>query len=369
MRGGGRCQVQRSGSRRGVRVPRAVQASRLILAAKAAAAASIAWFLAPYVPFASDEYSYYAPLGVLVTMYSTVAASARAGLQSLAGLGIGIALGLGGLGLVLAGVPAVVAIAVVIGVGILIGGVAALGVGRDWVAMAALFVLLLGGRAAEEFSLSYLLTMAFGVLVGVVTNLLIAPPLFLQRASEELTTLRESVCGVLRDVAAVLEDDADDGLAASRDVLAEMLTTVAEEVRVAEESSRGNPRSRRRSADRDMNLRRMEALERTTRATVDLMDILARSGDEDVAPAGTRKALAGAIRASADLVASPVGDTEAAAKLAAAVSEMDRAVDELDDRSLESTPAPYSRAYAYAALVCVGRIVEASRQFVSVPEG
>ena len=41
-----------------------------------AAAAVLAWYLAPLVPLASSEYSYYAPLGVLVSMYPTVARSA-----------------------------------------------------------------------------------------------------------------------------------------------------------------------------------------------------------------------------------------------------------------------------------------------------
>src|SRR5690606_37256310 len=108
-----------------------------------------------------------------VSMYPTLAGSARAGVQALSGRGIGIALGLGGLGLVLSGAPAVLSIALVIAAGIVLGGIRALGVGGDWVAIAGLFVLLLGGRAADEFSLSYLLTMAFGILVGVFTHLIV----------------------------------------------------------------------------------------------------------------------------------------------------------------------------------------------------
>ncbi|KDA05874.1 hypothetical protein DC31_14370 [Microbacterium sp. CH12i] len=81
-----------------------------------AVAAAIAWYLAPFVPFADNDYSYYAPLGVLVSMHLTLAASARVGAQSLIGLGIGIALGLGGLGLVRVDVPGVIAVAAVIGI-------------------------------------------------------------------------------------------------------------------------------------------------------------------------------------------------------------------------------------------------------------
>ena len=148
----------------------AVTPDRLLLAAKTAAAAVIAWYLAPLVPFALSEYSYYAPLGVLVSMYPTVARSAASGVQAVVGLAVGIALGLGALDLVDAGVLRGVAVAAVIAHGVLAAGIRALGVGRDWVAIAGLFVLLLGGADPDGYSVSYLLTMAFGVVVGVVVK-------------------------------------------------------------------------------------------------------------------------------------------------------------------------------------------------------
>lgn len=354
---------------RGVRTRRddAIRSERLILAAKAAIAASAAWLLAPYVPYADGEYSYYAPLGVLVSMYPTLAASARAGLQSLAGLAIGIALGLGGLGIVFAGMPAVIGIAVVIGAGIVIGGIRPLGAGRELVAIAGLFVLLLGGPDADEFSLSYLLTMAFGIVVGILTNLLIVPPLYLRRASDRLTVLRDAVTGVLRDAAEALEDrtiDSEDIARSARD-LADLLTSASDEVRTAEESSRGNPRSRGRAADRRLNARRMRALERTTRATMELADILVRARDDSrESDAETWAVLSDAVRASADLVEAPAHDERAGDRLETAAAALDRAVAELDRLSPRSAPA-YSRAYAYAAAVCVRRMVDASRDFVA----
>lgn len=349
------------------RIHEAFRGARLILAAKAAVAASIAWLLAPYVPFASSEYSYYAPLGVLVSMYPTVAGSAKAGMQSLAGLGIGIALGLGGLALVFSGVPAVFAIAAVIGVGIVISGFTVLGAGRDWVAIAGLFVLLLGGSTADEFSLSYLLTMAFGILVGLLTNLIVIPPLYLKQASERLSVLRDAVSRALREVADALDDDTIDidRVGRSPADLADMLAAAADEVEVAEESSRGNPRSRRRSDDRLLNERRMQALERTTRATVELADILTRAAEEGAfADAETRAAFTAAVRASADLVEAPPTDTQAGERLTAAAHALDGAVAELDARPPRTGTPTYSLAYAYAAAVCVRRIVDASREFV-----
>lgn len=350
----------------------AVRSERLILAAKAAAAASLAWLFAPYVPFADAEYSYYAPLGVLVSMYTTVAGSARAGAQSLAGLAIGIAWGLGMLGLVFAGMPAVIAVALVIGIGIVIGGIRLLGAGRDWVAIAGLFVLLLGGSHADEFSLSYLLTMAFGVLVGILTNVLVFPPLYLRRASGRLATLREAVCTDLREVADALDRGSidPDRISASGRTLAGMLDDVSDEVRFAEESSRANPRSRRRGDDRRLNGQRMAALERSTRAATELTELLVRGADEDLlGDVSTRRGLASAVRASADLVESPATDPRSRERLAAAVRTLNEVLVNLSHSSPPADVEPYARAYAYAAALCVRRILDASRDFIAVTEG
>lgn len=345
----------------------ATRTQRLVLAGKAAAAGAIAWLLAPYVPFADSEYSYYAPLGVLVSMYPTVAGSARAGVQALTGLGIGIAFGLGALGLVFAGLPAIVAIALVIAVGIVIGGIQALGAGKDWVAIAALFVLLLGGPQADEFSLSYLLTMAFGVVVGIAMNLIVIPPLYLRQASERLNALRGAVCAALLDVAAALVGDALDAerIGDSTRDLASAVSDAAAEVREAEESSRANPRGRRRRGERELNARRLRALDRTTRAIRELADILVHAEEQRAAPdAAMREALADAVRACADLVAVPVGDESAREHLSVAVAAVDRAVALLDRHPTAPGEPAYDRAHAYAAVVCVRRIVDAGREFV-----
>ncbi len=84
----------------------AITADRLLLAAKTAAAAALAWYLAPLVPLAQSEYSYYAPLGVLVSMYPTVARSASSGAQAVVGLALGIGLGLVSLAVVATACPA-----------------------------------------------------------------------------------------------------------------------------------------------------------------------------------------------------------------------------------------------------------------------
>ncbi|GAA1526867.1 uncharacterized membrane protein YgaE (UPF0421/DUF939 family) [Microbacterium ginsengiterrae] len=344
----------------------ATASDRLLLAGKTAAGAAIAWYLAPYVPLADSEYSYYAPLGVLVSMYPTVVGSARAGLQALLGLSLGIALGLGGLVLVSAGAPGVVAVAAVIAVGIALGGISALGVGRDWVAIAGLFVLLIGGPAGDEFTSSYLLTMAFGVLVGIAVNLIVFPPLYLRRASEQLTDLRERIRTTLDDLADTVAEesiDPDHVLDATKD-LPTMLSSVEEEVRQADESSRANPRGRRRRADKELNARRMTALEGTANATRDLATVLVRLADEDDCLSDrTREALADAIHAAAEIIGAPTDDPLAEDKLAVATRTLDDLLKELDEN--EGRPERYAAAYTYAAAVGVHKIILAANDFVT----
>lgn len=339
---------------------------RLLLAGKTALAAVLAWYLAPFIPFAQDQYSYYAPLGALVTMYPTLARSARVGLEALVGLGLGIALGLAGLLLVRAGAPGGVGLAIVIAAGVLAGGIRRLGAGGDWVALAALFVLLLGGSDADDFSISYLVTMAFGVLVGLAVNLLVFPPLYLRRASGRLSALRSAVTERLEELA---EAVAAGGLDAQRlgtalGELGDTISAVGDEVREAEESSRGNPRGRRaRGAVQQENAQRMSALERTSFLTRDLVDLLLRM-QERRSPSlesPQRETLAAAIHRVADIVGTPLGADEASDRLDAATA----AVDDFQ-RTIDESPAASASESAdeLAALVCLRRIVDASRPFV-----
>ena len=346
----------------------AMTTPRLMLAIKTAIAAAVAWYLAPFVPYADSEYSYYAPMGVLISMYPTLAGSARAGAQTLVGLVLGIALGLGGLGLVLLDVPGVIAVAAVIGLGILLGGVPALGAGQDWVAIAGLFVLLIGGSAPDEFSLSYLLTMAFGVLVGVITNLVVFPPLYLQRASSRLSALRDATADALNDIASAMTRDQVDpeDIRSATDGLGAMLTAVAGDVGEAQESSRGNPRGRRRRGDRDLIALRMQTVERATHGALELADTLLKAkADGSLPNAVTSQALADATRVCGELVAAPADDSGTMDKVKRATDYLDHAVTEIN-RHDESVQMPdYSTAYAYAALVCVRRIVDACGEFAT----
>ena len=333
---------------------------RGLLAAKTAVACGLAWYLAPWVPFAENEYSYYAPLGALVSMYPTLMRSVRTGLQTLAGVGIGIALGAAGLALVHAGGPAVVALGGVVGVGVLAGATRFLGAGGDWVAMAGMFVLLLGGADADQFSISYIVTLAFGVVVGVAVNLAIVPPLHLGYASRRLSQLRDAAAGSLRDLADLLERGT--GPREEIDTIVSGLrrtaSAVAADVLDADESARGNPRSRGHREERAVNDRRRRALEHTVFSIRDLSDALFRSGGEDDGePTVDRTAhepLVTAIRACADLVAAPLESEDADDLVSAAEDAVAGYLSTVRDAG---APSPEAATVGF----CLQRILESAR--------
>lgn len=329
--------------------------SRLLLAGKAAFAAALAWYLAPLVPLANDDYSYYAPLGVLVSMYPTIADSARAGLQAVGGLALGIAIGLAGLWIVSGPSPQIVGVAFVVGVGVAIGGIRALGAGRDWIAMAALFVLLLGAGDVEGFSVSYLVTMAFGVLVGVIVNLVVVPPLYLRKASDRLSQLRDAVAERLDHLAHDVAAGSPPGDTGEEELFG-ILTAVSSEVLEASRSRKAHPLARRRRGIEDENSRRMRALENTVRYTLELSEALEElPADEDAGE--LRGLLAEAIRATGRAVARPLGDPAAADTLVEAERALARVVEAVPARS-DGRISRWTRA-----AVGLDRIIGAARPF------
>jgi hypothetical protein len=207
--------------------------------------------------------------------------------------------------------------------------------------------------------------MAFGVLVGVSVNLLVFPPLYLRRASVRLSGLRDAAGERLDELADAVERSELDEAELDRrmDELAASVTSAAAEVREAAASRRGNPRGRRRDAEQAENAARLRALERTVFFIRDLADVLARPAQSapTAADAEIAAQLAEAIRRCGDLVTEPTGSTEAAAKLEAATSALDALMRTLDARPDDR---PSGVADELTAVVCLRRIIEASRPFV-----
>lgn len=345
----------------------AASADRLLLAFKTAGAAALAWYLAPLVPFAQNEYSYYAPLGVLVSMYPTIARSAFSGLQTLIGLAVGIGLGLGAQALVGAGMPRIIAVAAVVGLGVLLAGLRSLGSGREWVAIAGLFVLLLGGADPDGYSSSYLITVAFGVLVGVVVNLVVIPPLHLRQAEDRLVALRAGLGDALREMADALAGhafDAEPARAAARR-LADALADVREEVELADESRRYNPRGRRSSLPRDAHQRRLEALAVAAEATRELTAAVAELTEADDVderlPTDVRHSLATTIRAVAGMVSDRAGTDTAALRLDDADAALDDYVVRVSRMGVEKSEHRAVTLDRWDAGVILRRVIDACR--------
>ncbi|WIB13686.1 hypothetical protein [Curtobacterium sp. MCPF17_052] len=175
---------------------------RLLHAGKAAAAAALAWTVARHVPGVASDYPYYAPLGAVVAMQTTVFAGLRSGVQTLVGIALGIAVAAFTMWV---GDPGVLAVALAVGVGVLVGGFRILGEGSSWVSTAALFVLLVGGAHAEGYSLGYLVQMAVGVVVGLLVNFLVFPPLRFWDAERRIDQVNSVLAEHLDGLADVLE--------------------------------------------------------------------------------------------------------------------------------------------------------------------
>ncbi|MEW1804931.1 FUSC family protein [Pseudarthrobacter sp. NPDC080039] len=279
---------------------------RLQLAAKAALAAGLAFAIAPHMPGAASHYAYYAPLGALVAMYHNVAGSVRQGLQALAGLAVGI-----GLAFILVSIaePSPLTVALFMGIGVLLGGLPGIGSGSDWIPTAALLVLLVGGRNAEDFSYGYLVQMAAGVVVGIAVNFLIFPPLHLSAAASSLVDLRQALGRQLTDMAAALKEKwppEHEDWSRRSDELSEAASSVRHLVKEADASRRANPRRKLHPRDVDQDYRDLQNLERVTFHIQDMTDVLSDVIWEDdvpyAIPLQDNEPLADAINATGELL-------------------------------------------------------------------
>ena len=238
-------------------------------------AVGLAWAIAPHMPGVTDDYPYYAPLGALVSMYPTLMGSAKSSLQTLFGLVTGIALAT--LIVVTVG-PTWWSIPLVVGLGVLVSGTGWFGVGREYVPMAALFVLIIGGQNADDYSLGYLTQMAVGVVVGLAVNMLLAPAPLTAAAAAKIDAFRAQLGDHLHDIGFAVSESwppehetwADD--AAS---LAETTSSLRMALAQADESRRGNPRARGHRADTGHIHEELARLDRVAHLIRDISDAVA----------------------------------------------------------------------------------------------
>ncbi|MCW4384240.1 hypothetical protein OH146_00450 [Salinibacterium sp. SYSU T00001] len=307
----------------------AFRAGRLILAGKTALAAGIAWPVAHIVP-GVDEYSYYAPMGALIVMMPTVMGSLRSTLQTVIGLALGVLLAWA---VILSPFPLGPSVALAVGLGVVLGGLGGLGAGRDWLPIAALFVLVIGGSDAEGYSIAYLVQTGLGMLVGVIVNVTIMPPLWLNESSMTVGRLRRRLAEILSDLGdrireGIERDDLPQQLAEFEASLREAESVVAD----AADSQRFNPRSRRHPYDAARDARDLDALDRLAahvRSVVD--DAELRMPDPEDVPAHDGENLADIVDRALQRLAHLVQAWDTNDDVDPALAKAHEAVDHLDE--------------------------------------
>lgn len=253
----------------------AVLPARLLLVAKTMLAVGLAWLIAPHMPGVTDEYPYYAPLGALLSMYPTLMGSAKSSFQTLLGLAAGIGLATV---VVLTVGPTWWTIPLVVGVGVLVSGTGWFGAGREYIPMAAMFVLIIGGQNADDYSLGYLTQTAVGIVIGLVVNVLIAPAPLTGAAAARLGAFREQLARHLDDIGSAVSESwppeheqwADDA-ASLADTAGELRAALAE----ADESRRGNPRAKGHRSRMQQSHEELAALDRIAHLIRDISDEIA----------------------------------------------------------------------------------------------
>ncbi|SEC13389.1 hypothetical protein SAMN04489806_2681 [Paramicrobacterium humi] len=215
---------------------------RLLLALKTAIAVIGAWLLGVLLPGELDTYAYYAPLGALLGVTPTVIGSIRSSVEMVVGIVLGVALGWL---LIATGMPWFLRAPLAAGLGVLVAGIRRLGEGRIYVAIAGVFVVILGVDDPESYGIGYVVQFGLGLLVGTLVNLVFVPPLEFNSARTRLSTLRLEIASQVENLADVLEaewpPDGRDWLDGVRE-LRHSLDETQELADEARESGKANPR-------------------------------------------------------------------------------------------------------------------------------
>lgn len=290
-----------------------VAPDRLLLAGKGALAAVLAWLAARALPGFLDEYAYYAPFGAVVAMMPSVVDSLRTGLHTLAGLGIGGGIAVGAY---LIGLPVLVTVPLVIVAAILIAGLLPPGPGRDYVPVAAIFVLMSSGGDPEMFGTAYVVLTGMGLVIGTIVHLAILPPLRTLPVEQRLEALRASAASLLGDLATQL-DDAEQPVVSLEDRGAELQRAVDDAQAAltdAQRTRRANVRALGGRYTLSMSTVRFGELRATVRELVALASVVSDERTTlavpDAMPEALRAQVADVLRRLARAVEQQDGDDD-----------------------------------------------------------
>ena len=248
--------------------------TRMLQAAKTGLAVGIAWTVAPYLPGVADNYPYYAPLGAIVAMYPTLMGSMKNAAQTLGSLAVAIALAGA---VIIFSSPSVLTMSLAVGLGALIAATGWFGSNREYIPVTVLFVLIIGGPDADDYSLGYLEQATLGIVVGLLVNFLIFPALTHHAVDQQLSNFRAVLSSHLADIAEALAESwppERDGWATGKDSLVAVSREVREAVLLADESRKANPRARRYRRDLKADYEELATLENITFHVRDITDVL-----------------------------------------------------------------------------------------------
>jgi uncharacterized membrane protein YgaE (UPF0421/DUF939 family) len=242
------------------------QHPRWALSVKTALAAALAWLLVQPLGGFIHQYPYYAPLGAVVGMSTTVVSSLRASWQAAAAVSLGCLLALGVQPL---GFPIPVDLALVVGVGTLMAASPPLGAMGGWVPTAALFALVLGHEHPVGYVAAYGGLLALGALVSVAVNA-VFPQLPITPAAVAADQLREEVAGQLVDLAEGLREG---DIPAAR-ALRHQTRRVDELISTVHEGQRVNWRSRRWADAAERQFRLADAVVRLSDCVQEVAELV-----------------------------------------------------------------------------------------------
>lgn len=175
----------------------------LNLSLKAALAAALSWLAVLPLWGMADQYPYYAPLGAVIAVTSTVAGSVRDSVQGLAAILVGATLSLAVMPFDL---PVIADIAIVVALGTAISGWRRFGTKASMIPVTALFVLIVGRGDPLDYAVAYLGLTSLGAAIGIALNIAL-PPLALTRMADSVSRLRGVLAEQLEELAAGLARD------------------------------------------------------------------------------------------------------------------------------------------------------------------
>ncbi len=332
---------------------------RLNVSLKAAVAAAVAWLAVQPLSGFADDYPFYAPLGAVIAVTSTVAGSVRGSLQTLAAI---LAGALVALGVTLLGLPVVADLALVVAVGSAVSWWRGFGDNASWAPISGMFVLVIGGGDAAEYAVAYLALTSLGVAIGIALNV-VFPPLALSPMADSVNRLREMLAAQLDDLADGLGSSevpsSDDWHRRRRDIR----PTTEETQRVvghATDNRRANWRAKRWDDHAESSYQQARALQQVAFLIEDITALVVdqERAELEVVALGPslRPYAARALSALADVLRSVDGNTADRE----ALHQADRAVTELAEAIRDARSRSASDLFAAGSLVTGSRRALAS---------